>query len=46
VLKKEKKKAHNIELEIQISDIMYMLILDATDTRFRESKKTGCLVIG
>jgi hypothetical protein len=30
VLKKE-KKAHNIELEIQISDIMYMLILDATD---------------
>jgi hypothetical protein len=29
--KKRKKKAHNIELEIQISDIMYMLILDATD---------------
>ena len=30
MLKKE-KKAHNIELEIQISDIMYLLILAATD---------------
>jgi hypothetical protein len=29
--KKGKKNAHNIKLEIQISDIMYLLILAATD---------------